>query len=352
MLYQSIVEATELPRIIRLEDNLYGAVFSLMKLLPARFMIDRAEASGALNPRTTVIETSSGTFGLGLAMVCRMRGYRLRIVGDPAIDKNLRARLRGLGAEVEIVESVGETGGYQRARLNRVAEVCEQHPDHFVPGQYDNKDNPHAYGSAAELITATLGGADCLVGPVGSGGSTGGMASFLRLTEPDMRLVGVDTHGSVIFGMPDAPRLVRGLGNSLMPANVQHDAYDEVHWVNAAETFRATRELHGTRSLFMGPTSGAAYLVAKWWAARHPDAKVVVLMPDEGYRYQDTVYSDDWLRASGAWQDALPDRPQRVGDPGSAGTGWSYLEWGRRTLAEVLPGHSSGSGLLASGAAI
>ncbi|MET7800755.1 cysteine synthase family protein [Streptomyces decoyicus] len=352
MLYQSIVEATELPRIIRLERNVYGAVFSLMKLLPARFMIDRAEDNGALTPQTTVIETSSGTFGLGLAMVCRMRGHRLRIVGDPAIDKNLRARLRGLGAEVDIVESVGRTGGYQRARLDRVAELCEQYPDHFVPGQYDSKDNPNAYGHAAELITATLGGADCLVGPVGSGGSTGGMASFLRLAEPDMRLIGVDTHGSVIFGMPDEPRLVRGLGNSLMPANVQHDAYDEAHWVNAAETFRATRELHETRSLFMGPTSGAAYLVARWWAARHPDAKVVVLMPDEGYRYQDSVYSDEWLRENGVRQDELPARPQLVGAPSSAGTGWSYTEWGRRTLTDVLSGDSSGRGLVAAGAAI
>ncbi|GHF69391.1 cystathionine beta-synthase [Streptomyces mashuensis] len=351
MPYQSIVDATELPRLVRLGPNLYGAVFSLMKLLPARFMIDRAEDRGALGTGTTIIETSSGTFALGLAMVARLRGYQLKIVGDPAIDRNLRMRLRGLGADVEIVERAGAQGGYQQARLDRVAELCEQIPDHFVPGQYDNKDNPTAYGRVAELVGDALGHVDCLVGPVGSGGSTGGLASFLRLANPGLHLVGVDTHGSVIFGMEDRPRLVRGLGNSLLPANVRHDAYDEVHWVNAAETFRATRDLHERKALFMGATSGAAHLVAQWWAARNPGAKVVVMLPDEGNRYQETVYSEEWLHANGVLADRVPDAPHREDHPRSAGPDWSWMPWGRRTLDEVLaaaPAH----GLAGSGAAV
>ncbi|MFF5205891.1 cysteine synthase family protein [Streptosporangium sp. NPDC000396] len=331
------MEATELPRIVQLEHNLYAATFSLMKLLPARFMIDRAESNGAIDRETTVIETSSGTFALGLAMVCRLRGHRLRIVGDPAIDQHLRRRLRRLGAQVDIVEAASAEGGYQRARLDRVAELRERYPNHFVPGQYDNRDNPTAYGRAAELVSDMLGRVDCLVGPVGSGGSTGGMASFLRLAEPDMRLIGVDTHGSVIFGMPDRPRLVRGLGNSLLPANVQHTAYDEVHWVNAGETFHATRRLLAEKCLFMGPTSGAAYLVAKSWAAEHPDAKVVVMLPDEGNRYQENVYSDEWLRDNGI-NLAVPAEPVPVNHPRDVGTTWSRMAWQRRELHEVLHG--------------
>lgn len=143
--YGSIIEATELPRLVRLDVNLYAAVFGVMKLLPARFMIDRAEDRGALTPGTTVIETSSGTFGLGLAMVCRMRGYRVVIVGDPAIDVHLQRRLRALGAEVEIVSKPNGPGGHQRARLDRVAQLKDRYTDHFVPGQYDNADNPASY---------------------------------------------------------------------------------------------------------------------------------------------------------------------------------------------------------------
>lgn len=121
--HSSIVEATELPRIIKVSDNLYAAAFSLMKLLPARYIIDRAEAAGVLTPGTPVIETSSGTFALGLAMVCGLRGYPLTIVGDSAIDQELRTRLEMLGTTVEIVQHTGQPGGIQGARLARVAEL-------------------------------------------------------------------------------------------------------------------------------------------------------------------------------------------------------------------------------------
>ncbi|WP_414941209.1 cysteine synthase family protein [Amycolatopsis sp. cmx-11-51] len=335
--YSSIIEATELPRLVRLRANLYAAVFGVMKLLPARFMIDRAEDRGLLTPDTTVIETSSGTFGLGLAMVCGMRGYRVVIVGDPAIDANLQRRMRGLGAEVEIVDTPSAAGGYQGARLERVAQLKDRYADHYVPGQYDNVDNPAAYAGVAELISDCLGPIDCLVGPVGSGGSTGGLASFLRLGTPEMSLVGVDTHGSVIFGMPDRPRLVRGLGNSLVPPNVRHAAYDEVHWVGAEETFRATHDLHSTHCLFMGPTSGAAYLVADRWAVENPDATTVVVFPDEGNRYQETVYSEDWLRDNGVWPLTPQAGPTHVEHPGDVAPTWSWMSWARRELTDVLP---------------
>jgi cysteine synthase A len=333
---RSIVEATELPRIVRVGDNLYVAAFGLMKLLPARFMLDRAEQRGELEPGTTVLETSSGTFGLGLAMVCRLRGYGLVIVGDPAIDPGLRRRLTQLGARVEICLEPSPRGGYQQARLDRLEELRAEYPRHCVPDQYCNPDNPAAYSAVAEQLAETIGTPDCLVGAVGSGGSTGGTASFLRLVVPELRLIGVDTPSSTIFGQPDGPRLLRGLGNSLMPGNVRHDIYDEVHWVGAAEAFHATRALHARYCLYMGPTSGAAFLVAEWWARCNPDARVVVLLPDEGHRYQDTVYSDDWLHTAGLLDTTRAAEPVDVTTPRHSVGGWSRMHWGRRRLDEVL----------------
>lgn len=334
----SVLEASELPRVIRLRANLYVAAFGLMKLLPARFMLDRAEERGELGPGVTVLETSSGTIGLGLAMACRLRGYDLAIVGDPAIDPALHRRLRQLGARVEICREPSPAGGFQQARLDRLARLRDEYPRHHVLGQYDNRDNPAAYAVVADLLADLVGVPDCLVGAVGSGGSTGGTAEFLRKSGP-VRLVGVDTPGSVIFGQPDRPRLVRGLGNSLVPGNVRHDLYDEVHWVDAATTFHATRALHSRHCLYMGPTSGAAFLVADWWARRHPDAVVVALLPDEGHRYQDTVYSDDWLTSSGllaALTGDVPAVPSEVRHPGDGSAGWHWMAWGRRDLGDVV----------------
>jgi cysteine synthase len=335
--HTSIIEATELPRIIRLSANLYAAAFTLMKLLPARYIIDRAEAAGLLLPGTPVLETSSGTFGLGLALVCRLRGYPLTIVGDAAIDEELKTRLEMLGARVEIVAENGHPGGIQGARLDRMKELHREQPDSFIPDQYGNPDNGRSYGIVGDLVLDTVGAVDCLVGPVGSGGSTGGLAAALRTVCEPMRMIGVDTHGSTIFGQPNASRLLRGLGSSIHPGNIQYGAYDEVHWVTPAEAFRATHALYREHALFMGPTSGASYLAADWWARHHPEDKVLMILPDEGYRYQKTVYSGVWLAAHGIdMTERSPHEPTLVMRPLDVPCRWSRLMWGRRGYEEVV----------------
>ena len=334
----TITRALELPRIVHLGPNLYGAAFSLMKLLPARHILDRARDDGLLEPGTVVIESTSGTFGLALAMECRLRGRPLVLVSDPAVDPALRRRMRDLGAAVDIVAEPAPVGGYQRARLDRLAELCSRHPRHFLPAQYSNPENPGAYALLADELAATLGWVDILVGPVGSGGSMCGTVGGLRdLLGCDVSAVAVDTPGSVLFGQRDAPRRIRGLGNSLMPANLDHTVFDEVHWVSDREGFAATRALHRRHALYMGPTSGAAWMVAQWKARLEPDARVVVLLPDEGHRYQNTVYDDAWLRRHGLRLRRLPTRPVEVDAPADGGAEWSCLRWNRRPLAAVVP---------------
>jgi cysteine synthase A len=335
----TITGALELPRIVHLGPNLFGAAFSLMKLLPARHILDRARDDGLLEPGTVVIESTSGTFGLALAMECRLRGRPLVLVSDPAVDPRLRRRMRDLGAAVDIVAEPAVVGGYQQARLDRLAELRSRHPRHFLPAQYSNPDNPAAYAVLAELLTAALGRVDFLVGPVGSGGSMCGTTAALRqLLQPlDVAAVAVDTPGSVLFGQRDAPRRIRGLGNSLMPSNLDHSAFDEVHWVSDREGFAATRALHRRHALYMGPTSGAAWMVAQWKARAEPDARVVVLLPDEGHRYQDTVYDDAWLRRQGLRLRRLPNRPIEVDAPDDGGPEWSCLPWNRRRFDAVIP---------------
>lgn len=331
----------ELPRLMRLADNLHGAAFFLMKLLPARHMLDRAAADGRLKPGGTICETTSGTFGLALAMLAAVRGYKLILVSDPAIDEHLHKRLLELGVTLEIVEKPYEIGGFQTARLDRLRAALEANPGSFCPSQYGNADNPRAYAEVAEQIVERLGHVDCLVGAVGSGGSMSGIARFLRHLNPDLHVIGVDTPNSVVFGQPDGKRLLRGLGNSLVPPNVDHRQFDEVHWVGAAEAFLATRRLHQHHALYQGGTSGAAYLVADWWARTHPDLKVVTLFPDEGHRYVATIYNDDWLAALPGWTGVLPEAPQPVAHPSDVRPIWSSFRWDRRTLGEVLAAGNS-----------
>lgn len=323
------------PRLIPLEHNLFAAVFPFMKLFPAEFCIRRAQEEGWIASQSLIVESSSGNMALGLAIVCNLRGHRLVIVSDYACDGALRRRLEDLGARVEIVPAPSATGGYQRARLDRLAEVQAEEKDHWWVNQYHNPCNPGAYSQFAGQIVESLGRIDCLVGTVGSGGSMCGTTSYLRTLYPDVQAVGVDTFGSVLFGQPDGPRQLRGLGNSLLPENLDHTIFDEVHWVTAAEAYKATRILHRQMSLFCGGTSGAAWLVASHWARKNPKSKVVCIFPDDGHRYIDSIYSDQYLSENNLMLSALPQAPRKVESALDAGPVWSSMEWGRRTHAEV-----------------
>ena len=167
-----------------------------------------------------------------------------------------------------------------------------------------------------------------------------GTVSSLRTVLPECSAIAVDTHASVLFGHQDGHRELRGLGMSMMPANLDHSIFDEVHWCSASAAYAATRQLHQRHALFMGPSGGAAYLVARWWAAANPAALTVVMLPDEGYRYQDTVYDDNWLRTAGHLDAPVPDEPVAVAEPAQPGGPWTTFDWNRRSFADVMAGRA------------
>jgi cysteine synthase A len=333
-----IVTATCLPRLVRLGPGLIGAAFEVMKVLPASHIVAEAIRAGEIRPDTPIVETTSGTFGLGLAMVCALRGLRLHLVSDPVVEGYLAQRLRQLGAELTIVREPAAEGGFQASRLAVVERIRRENPGIFVPSQYANVNNPLAYAAVAEQIAQQVGEVRWLVGPVGSGGSMCGTAYALRSVFPDVKAVGVDTHRSTLFGQADGPRVLRGLGNSLLPPNLDHTAFDEVHWVSAELAFASTRELHGSSAVYAGPTSGAAYLVAQHIAERG-EGPVVVLLPDSGHRYVDSVYDDGWLARTCPDLNLTappPIGPEWVERPPAAGTGWQAIRWARRRRVEVV----------------
>ncbi|WP_420124967.1 PLP-dependent cysteine synthase family protein [Longimicrobium sp.] len=332
----NVVDALVLPRLVWLRPNLVGMVFTLSKLLPARYIVRKAREEGKLRPGAVIAETSSGTFGLSLAMVARLHGHPVELVSDPSIEPPLRRRLEDLGATVHIVSDPGPSGAFQIARLELLERILADNPDAFCPRQYTNPQNPASFAPCAEHLARAAGTVDCLVGPVGSGGSLCGTASALRGFSPGLSVVAVDTHHSVIFGLTEGRRTLRGLGNSLVPPNVDHAAVDLVHWVGAAQAYHATRRLHAEHAVFMGPTSGAAFLVADWHARTHPDSLTAVILPDEGYRYQDTVYDNAWLEEKGLRLDAPPAGPVEWDRPHDGTEPWAYYRWGRRTYAEVM----------------
>lgn len=328
--------ALETPRMATLAPNLVAAAFPLMKMMPARYILDRALADGGLKTGGAIVETTSGTFGMALALLAAARSYKLTLItAESLIDKRYLARLELLGARVIITaDKAGD--GDQLERLDKLHQVLQRDPTSFWPRQYDNPANGLAYAALAEQLVRAVGRIDCLVGCVGSGGSLCGTGTMLRTVFPAMTIIAVDTPRSVLFGQTIGRRRLRGLGNSIIPGNLQHTLIDEVHWVGAYPAFHETHRLLAEHGLFQGPTSGAAALVAGWVARHNKDARVAVILPDEGHRYADTVFDRGRLGALPDWANATVSAP-RLLTMVEDGTDfeWTRFVWDRRGLAEA-----------------
>ncbi len=328
--FQSVSDAFLLPKIIQLDHNLFAAAFKLMKLIPAKYMLNKAIERGDIKQGYTVVETSSGTFALGIGIVCAELKLPFKIFSDPVIDEELVNRLEGLGGTVHISRNAEKKGAYQKMRLTALNEYLVQNPLSYWVQQYDNPDNPHSYHIVSKQLLTMLGKEINIVGAVGSGGSTGGIITGIRTINPKAKLIGVDTFNSVLFGLPDGGRDLRGLGNSITPKNLNHSLYDEIHWICANDAHHHTQLLHQQKSLFYGPTTGATYQVAKYLAQINPQEKYVFLAADEGYRYGRSVFNPTWFKNQPDFSPTITQQPIKVSSPLAVATPWCYMEWNRR----------------------
>ncbi|MFE0510315.1 PLP-dependent cysteine synthase family protein [Streptomyces sp. NPDC058964] len=269
-------------------------------------MVAAARRRGDLRPGAPVIESTSGTLGLGLALAGITYGHPVTLVTDPGMEPLMVHHLRALGAHVEVVTEPHPVGGWQEARRQRVAALLSCTPRAWCPDQYHNPDSVAAYAPLALELMVQLGRVDVLVAAVGTGGHSAGAGRVLRTFNPGLRLVGVDSVNSTVFGQPAGPRLMRGLGSSIHPGNVDHAAFDEVHWVAPGEAVRTCRRLARGHCASGGWSVGAVALVASWLARTEPArTRIAAIFPDGMHRYWDTVYSDEYCRE----HDLLGGRP-------------------------------------------
>ncbi|MCB5907680.1 PLP-dependent cysteine synthase family protein [Streptomyces pinistramenti] len=294
-----------------------------MKARAAVSMLLGARERGELLPGAPVVESTSGTLGIGLAFAGQALGHPVVLVGDTELEPSMRRLLRAYGARLELADRPAAHGGWQAARLARLRAVLAELPGAYWPDQYNNPDNRAGYASLAAEITAELPHLDILVCSVGTGGHSAGIAEPLRRHWPRLRLIGVDATGSTIFGQPARPRLMRGLGSSIQPRNVAYGAFDEVHWVGPAESADTCRRLARTSFVSGGWSTGAAALVAAWAARVHPGAVVATVFPDGPHRYLSSVYDDDFTTAHGVDCAAARTRPVEIPHPQAVeATGW------------------------------
>lgn len=271
----------------------------------AAYLIADAEREGLLGPGGTIIESSSGNFGIGLAMVGAARGYRVMIVVDAKTAPPMRRMLAAYGAELVDVplDQADANGSMQVARMQRAAELARQVPGAWYPCQHRNPKNPDAHEEyTAPEIIADFGGTapDVVVVGVSTAGQIGGISRFFRRHHPETRIIGVDVAGSVIFGTPPHPYKMTGLGLSFVPPNYSPSQLDVAYSVGDRLAFSVCRALARQEGLLLGGSTGAIVAAGLAFASSMPaGARILMINPDRGDRYLETIFDDQWIERQG-----------------------------------------------------
>lgn len=302
-----------------------------IKLKAANEMVERAERDGVLTRRSILVESSSGNLGVALSIIAASKGYEFICVTDSRCNLLTRLLMEALGSQVYVITEPSTDGGFLGARIEYVRALCASDDRYIWLNQYTNPGNWQAhYRTTAPAIARDFPHLDVLFVGAGTTGTLMGCARYFREWHRPVRVIAVDSVGSVTFGGSSGRRLIPGIGTSIRPPLLDESYVDEVVRVAEPDTVRACHRLARHGFLFGGST-GTVVSGALGWLSRLDSGELtaVAIAPDLGERYLDTIYQMKWLQDSYG------------GDvPGSRGLGADY------SGQIELPGQRSNQGAL------
>ncbi len=248
-------------------------------------MLEAAEGRGVLEPGSTIVEPTSGNTGIGLAMAAAVKGYRLILTMPDDMSVERQRLLARFGAELHLTPAIeGMTGAVHAAQ-----ELVREHPDYFMPQQFENPANPEAHRrtTALEILDAVGGRLDAFVAGVGTGGTITGVGEVLKEKVPGVRVIAVEPAKSpVLSGGKARPHAIQGIGASFVPGVLNRDVLDRIVQVRDEDALVWARRLAREEGLLVGVSAGAAAFAACLVAAElGPEQLVVTVLPDTGERY-------------------------------------------------------------------
>lgn len=289
-------------------------------------IIEDAERSGRLKPGGTIVESTSGNTGVGLAIAAAIKGYKTIFVMPDKMSQEKILLLRAFGARVVVTPTAVEPDD-PRSYYKVAERLVTETPNAILANQYHNPVNPQAHyeSTGPELWRQTAGRITHFVVGMGTGGTISGVGRYLKEQNPDVQIIGVDPIGSILYELHRSGQYtkaesykVEGIGEDFLPSATDLRVVDAIVQVNDRESFLMARRLVREEGLFVGGSCGSAMAGAVKYARSHnlgPDAVMVVLLPDSGSRYLSKFLDDEWMRENGFLESAWVDsRAQDVND--------------------------------------
>ncbi len=314
--YESVLDAignTPLIKLSHIATGLKANIYAKLEFLNpggstkdriALYMVEKAEREGKIKPGDTILENSSGNTAMGLAIICRHKGYKLKIVIRDTTSKEKIKMLEVLGVDVIKVRSEFPPE-HPDSYNNAAQKLSSQHLDWYYIDQHNNLDNNEAHymTTGPEIWDQTEGKVDYLVVGVGTGGTLFGAGKYLREKNPNVKLIGVDPMGSIYYDWFKHKKLItpfryliEGIGDEFLIKTATLDMMDDMIQVENKTAFDWTKKIAFDEGLLVGGSSGAnmyaAYKVAK---EVDKEVNVVTVFCDSGYKYFSTIYNDEWL---------------------------------------------------------
>jgi cysteine synthase B len=261
----------------------------------AKYMIEEAERTGVLTKDRIVLEPTSGNTGISLAMICRIKGYRLKVVIPESVSAERTELLTAFGAEIVYSDGVRGTNG----SIEVAKQIAAEDPAYYMPYQYGNEMNPRAhYETTGPEILRDLPEIDIFVAGMGTGGSLTGTGRFLKEMKPSVKIVAAVPHpGDLVQGL-------RSLEEGFIPPVLDESILDGKIVVDSRTSFAASKELTQKEGIFAGISAGAVVKTAQRVAERLDAGNIVCLFADGGWKYLSTQL----------WTTDYADLPQDIED--------------------------------------
>lgn len=308
---------TPMIKLNRVTKNIPAEIFAKLEFLNpmgsvkdriAKHMIEKAEQEKRIKPGDTIVDNSSGNTALALAMVCALKGYKLKIVARDSISSEKIKFLKALNVELVMVDSTLPPES-PNSYNNIAPRIAKETPNGYYLDQHNNRENndTHRLTTGPEIWEQMEGKIDYFIAGMGTGGTLCGAAEYLKGKDPHIKVIGIDPVGSVFYDyfyhkklVKPSSYLLEGLGDEFLIGCVDFSLIDDIYQVRDKDAFLMTRELANKEAILAGGSSGAAL----WGCMRlareiQKEARIVTLFPDSANRYLSSIYNDSWLKNKG-----------------------------------------------------